>query len=182
MSSRSHFSDRNPTEPRNRTVFALLLIALGGVFFLTQTGALDADFNWWALFIVLPAAALLADGLGGTQPLIDRLPRLIGGLLLLALALGFMFDPEWTMFSNLKNALPVLRDLSPEQAVGWVMLLIGALLLVRAVRNQSTVTILPGAIFLVIGATLAFKVSGGYIVPVILLAAGVSVLLKRGRE
>ena len=44
---------------QTRVVGALILIGIGVIFFLQQSNFIKLDFNWWAIFIVIPGAWLL---------------------------------------------------------------------------------------------------------------------------
>lgn len=46
-------------KPSSRISGAIVLIALGVIFLLTQNNILRLDGNWWAVFIFIPAAAML---------------------------------------------------------------------------------------------------------------------------
>ena len=46
-------------QPVPRIGGAIVLIALGVLFLLSQNGLLTLEGNWWAIFIALPALALL---------------------------------------------------------------------------------------------------------------------------
>ena len=48
---------------RSRFTAALILIALGGVFFLQQAGILDHGTNWWVIFIAIPGLVILGSAL-----------------------------------------------------------------------------------------------------------------------
>lgn len=45
--------------PANRISGAIVLIALGVIFLLTQNNMLRLSGNWWAIFIFIPAAVML---------------------------------------------------------------------------------------------------------------------------
>ncbi len=51
----------------NRVTSALVLIGLGVVFLLAQTGLLSLSGNWWAIFIALPAVVMLYNAYSSYQ-------------------------------------------------------------------------------------------------------------------
>lgn len=80
----------------------LILIVIGVLYLLDNFGYLPDVANWWALFILLPAVAMLSAALGayrrnGGQWAPAMVGPLLGGLLLggLSAALLFGFDYGW---------------------------------------------------------------------------------------
>lgn len=76
-----------------RVVGALLLIALGGFFFLQQQNLIPASFNWWAIFMLVPGVVALFEAfmsLGRTGR-IDIGRAIVGGILT-ALGVVFLFS------------------------------------------------------------------------------------------
>ena len=76
-----------------------ILIGLGIVFLLQNLGGFRLN-NWWALFILIPAAASFATVWRHYQSSGRRLTAaargpLIGGLTLLAVILIFLLDLDW---------------------------------------------------------------------------------------
>lgn len=85
--------------PQRQTILALVVIWLGIVFILQQMNLVTLDFNWWAIFILIPGAWLLLSACaaylktdGWTQR--TRIP-LIGGVMLLLVGNIFIFNLDW---------------------------------------------------------------------------------------
>ncbi len=91
----------------------LTLMVLGGVFLLQSLGWLGPHFNWWALFILIPAAsALWAAGAaferGGRRFNAAARGSLGGGLIILTVALMFLLDLDWRAWWPLMLMAPGL--------------------------------------------------------------------------
>jgi hypothetical protein len=79
----------------------LMLIGIGVVFMLQTMGLLPHDFNWWALFILMPAAAMFYQAWQAYRQT-ERFDNRIRGLLIGASAVTlvafiFLFDLSWGM-------------------------------------------------------------------------------------
>jgi hypothetical protein len=79
----------------------LVLIILGVIFFLEQAGLLFLR-NWWALFILIPAAVAFGNAWTRYHAAGDRFTApvrgsLIGGFLLLIVTGVFLLDLAWDM-------------------------------------------------------------------------------------
>jgi hypothetical protein len=75
---------------------ALVLIAIGVVLLLQNLGY-SLPRNWWAIFLLIPAFYSLAGAWrsyehNGSQVTMGTIGPLIGGLVLLALGIVFLFD------------------------------------------------------------------------------------------
>lgn len=85
-------------------IAGLILIILGAAFLLQDMGTINIPFsNWWALFILIPAVASFdrawrhyreADGRFNAP----ARNSLLVGILLTIVALGFLFNINWTYF------------------------------------------------------------------------------------
>jgi hypothetical protein len=77
----------------------VVLIFIGAVFMFQQMGILEQGFNWWAIFILLPAFGTLsaAWALYRRSERFDAGVRstLGSGLVILTVALMFLFDFDW---------------------------------------------------------------------------------------
>ena len=80
----------------------LALVGVGIVLLLRQTGLLNFDFNWWALFILVPAFAIYyqAWNLYRQTEQFGRRVRsmLVGGSMMAMVAIMFLFDLSWGTF------------------------------------------------------------------------------------
>lgn len=85
-------------------VTGLILIALGGLFLMRNTGTFDIPLqNWWALFILIPAIGAFDTGLRMYRSAGNRLTApargsLLVGLVLTFVAASFLFGLDWTYF------------------------------------------------------------------------------------
>ena len=78
--------------------FAVALILVGSIFLLRNYSGLEIG-NWWALFILIPAAGSLARAWNGWRSGMHPSAvsgSLIGGLAMLAVAAIFLLDLEWS--------------------------------------------------------------------------------------
>ncbi len=86
---------------RGGWIGGVILILVGAAFLLRNFGLFDWPLfdNWWALFILIPAIASLGNAwrsyqaqgrLGG-----EVIGSLIGGLVLLCVALVFLLNLDW---------------------------------------------------------------------------------------
>jgi hypothetical protein len=89
----------------------LILIVLGTTFLLQSLGLLGQHFNWWALFILIPAlssfwAAGLAVVRGGGRFNAAARGSLGGGLIILTVALMFLLSLNWGLWWPLMLIAP----------------------------------------------------------------------------
>ena len=86
---------------RGVPVGALILIAVGVIVLLGNLG-LHVPAHWWAVFLLVPAAGLLVTAIRFYR--VDStfagraMGPLIGGLILLAMALAIFFGLNWGIF------------------------------------------------------------------------------------
>lgn len=82
-----------------------LLIALGGLFLLQNAGYFPNFSNWWALFILLPAAASFAAGWGAYQRhgawTKESVGPMLAGALFVGLTAVFLFSLDISFFGPL---------------------------------------------------------------------------------
>jgi len=89
---------------RGDWVAGLVLILLGVMFLLRNTGIFDISLkNWWALFILIPAIGALDRAVRMFRHAGNRLTApargsLLVGLVLLFVTGMFLFDISWTFF------------------------------------------------------------------------------------
>jgi hypothetical protein len=81
---------------------ALILIALGVVFLLRETGVVALGDNWWVIFLLLPAAGLFVNAwqryqAQGGQTGSAVWGQVLGGVVLLVVALTFLFNWNWDL-------------------------------------------------------------------------------------
>jgi hypothetical protein len=156
--------------PHRRTRFpfiGVVLVILGIVFFLQQTGHLTENFNWWALFILIPAVSSLtgmyyAIRNSGT---FNQTARSAAGTAVVFFTLSFMFlfALDWTIywplmvlavgFSILIGSIPgaqvqdrqnIKRFMSMGIWIGAGAILVGAAFLVKNL-HVIDVTLLLGS-------------------------------------
>lgn len=109
----------NPVQPEPQPVRGrggaalggLILIALGATFFLQTLGLLGPHFNWWAIFILIPAcsslwAAWMAYTRGGRRFNAAARGSLSGGLIVLTVALMFLAGADWRVWWPLMVIVP----------------------------------------------------------------------------
>ncbi len=94
--------ETTPHHKRNLPWGGLILIVLGIVFLLQQLGRLSEHFNWWALFILIPAfssfaAAWQASRSSGRFNAAAR-SAFGSGVVVLTVAILFLFDLNWTVY------------------------------------------------------------------------------------
>jgi hypothetical protein len=107
--------ERVPVAPRRDSSGPLwagaALVLLGLAFLAQNVGLLPRTGNWWALFILIPAVALLGRawqqyGAGGASE--RAAGPLTGGLVLLVVAVIFLLDLDW---GRAWPALPIVIGL-----------------------------------------------------------------------
>jgi len=91
--------------------WGLLLVFVGAVLFLQQLGILGGGFNWWAIFIFLPAISALNAAWSAYQRSDGVLTAAVrsslgGGLVVLTVALLFLFDMDWSRWWPLMLIMP----------------------------------------------------------------------------
>ena len=79
---------------------ALILVALGVIFLVETLGALPAWGNWWALFILIPAAAAAGTAWSLYRGASDRLTpaarrAAVSAAVLIFVAAMFLFGLNW---------------------------------------------------------------------------------------
>ena len=85
-------------------VAGVILILLGGMFLLRNTGTLESPLkNWWALFILIPAIGAFDTALRTYRSAGNQLTAVAGsslllGLVLTAVTVAFIFNINWSYF------------------------------------------------------------------------------------
>jgi hypothetical protein len=84
-------------------MIGLILIVIGGLYLLQETGILPGFTNWWALFMLLPAAGVFSAAVGayrrsGGQLTPEVIGLLVGSLLFVAMTGFFLFGVSFTWF------------------------------------------------------------------------------------
>ncbi len=84
-------------------ITGLILILLGVLFLLRNTGINIPLDNWWALFILIPAVGALSTAWriyqnAGNQLTAPARGSLFVGLILLMITAMFLFNISWTLF------------------------------------------------------------------------------------
>lgn len=100
-----------PARRRSALINGLLLVLLGVIFLLRNMNLISREFNWWALFILLPALG----SLWGAWELFQRQGGRVtsgvrgllgGGLIILTVAGMFLLDLDWTRWWPLMLIMP----------------------------------------------------------------------------
>lgn len=113
-------------EKRPGFIWGLIFIIGGAVLIAQQLGWLGPRYNWWALFILVPALASLGAGLSvltnsGKFGAAVR-AGLGGGLVLLTVAVMFLFGLDWSVWWPLMVLVPgftiFLEGFGTEQPAG----------------------------------------------------------------
>lgn len=97
-------SQERPADPSRggAWIAGAILIVLGGMFLMRNTGAFDLPLrNWWALFILIPAVGAIETALrmyrsAGSQLNAQARGSLLVGLVLTFVSAMFLFDISWT--------------------------------------------------------------------------------------
>ena len=85
-------------------IVGLILIVLGTMFLMNNTGTFNIPIeNWWALFILIPAVGSFDTALRAYRSAGDRLDRvarssLLVGLVLTFVTVMFLFNLSWSFF------------------------------------------------------------------------------------
>lgn len=80
----------------------LIVIAVGVAFLLSNNFGIELPHNWWAIFVLVPAAASLVQAVrfynrdGGLSSRVTGAAT--GGALMLAVALILFLDLDWSRF------------------------------------------------------------------------------------
>jgi hypothetical protein len=103
-------------ERGNRLVWGVLLVAVGIVLYLRSMGWIGLTFNWWALFILMPVAGLLAAAGAAIRQAGGRLNSAARGSLgsaaiILTVAILLMFGFDWGIWWPLMLLVPGLSTL-----------------------------------------------------------------------
>jgi len=100
----------NMRRRRGGVWWGLILVAIGAIFLLQNIGALSQHFNWWAVFILVPALSALSGAWFAFERSkhFDAAVRsaLGGGLIILTVALMFMFGLDWSRWWPLMLIVP----------------------------------------------------------------------------
>lgn len=87
---------------RSGAFWGLVLIVAGLIIFAQQTGLIGEQFNWWALFILIPAFGSFAGAFSAWQNSgkFNAAVRsgIGGGLVVLTVALIFLFGLDWSVY------------------------------------------------------------------------------------
>src|SRR6476660_6157139 len=89
--------------PSRGWIAGVILILIGVIFLLQNTGINIPLKNWWALFILIPAVGALGNALRIYQNADNQLTAaargsLFGGLVLLLITAIFLLNLSWTIF------------------------------------------------------------------------------------
>ena len=114
-------SRRGRARTRNNPIAGAVLIVLGVIFLGRMLGTFYVS-NWWALFILLPAAGALSSAFQLSEDAGGRLTQaarasLLLGILLVCAAAVFFFGLNWALFGPVLIILAGLGIL-----VGFVLI------------------------------------------------------------
>jgi len=96
-------TETKPVRRKSSGAFwGLALIIVGIVIIAQQTGLLSEHFNWWALFILIPAFGSFAGAFSALQNTgkFNAAARsgIGGGIVFLTIALMFLFNLDWELY------------------------------------------------------------------------------------
>lgn len=173
---------------QTKILAALILIALGGVFLLMQSGQIESDSPWWVIFLAIPGVMLLYTAFVTIQQA-ERvtslaLTRLGVGLGLLVLSAIFVFDPTWSFTRNfrLDSVFPFLSDINWDNVWPWFMIVPGIGILFYGIRQRSTGESIVGGVLIVVGLVFIFNISWDLVWPLAIVAVGAALLLSPSRK
>lgn len=112
----------NGLQPSTNALVGLAILAIGGFFLLKNFGVInwDFEFNWWALFLLIPVGSILQNVWQQYRRNGDKLTRELrtklvagAGILLVALMLliGLDWDRYWPVFLILGGVALLLNVL-----------------------------------------------------------------------
>jgi peptidoglycan/LPS O-acetylase OafA/YrhL len=105
------------------TVAGIVIVLLGVFFMLRSFGVLDWDFNWWAFFLMIPAAYIALHAWREYQSNGKQLTRvirnkLLGSVFILTIAvtllIGMDWEFTWPLFMILGGIALMLNALAPN--------------------------------------------------------------------
>lgn len=109
---------------------AIILVGLGIFFLLQQQNLIPSDFNWWAFFILVPGALMVAEAVrrsnSGTGSL--DLGRLVVGIILIVIGGIFLFNLQ----------IDILPDVDWGQYWPVILIVIGVVALLRPGQGSRT--------------------------------------------
>lgn len=102
---------RRRRHPVGGFTWGSILVTLGIIFLLQNLHLMSEHFNWWALFILVPALISLTSAFTAFQGSGWRINAaagsgLGGGLVILTVALMFLFDLNWSVWWPLMLIVP----------------------------------------------------------------------------
>lgn len=169
------------TEPfltRNEfiTMVGLVLVVMGIVFFLAESGTVEWGSPWWTLFIGIPGLIFLEAGVrtvrhhGSFSPM-SIAQFFIGGAMTL-IAVLFLVDPTW----QFARGWALFSGGFWGSAWRWIIVLAGAAILGFAIVRRSVVAGVFGGIVAAVGLIFVFDIDWGRIWPLFIVAVGVGIL------
>lgn len=107
---------------------AVVLIGLGVFFLLQQLKLIPNDFNWWAFFILVPGALMVAEAVRRSNSGSLDLGRLAAGILLIVLGGVFLFNLQ----------IDILPNVDWGQYWPVILIVIGVVALLRPAGGNRT--------------------------------------------
>jgi hypothetical protein len=161
-------------------IAAILLIALGVVFFLLNTDALSHGSSWWVIFLAIPGLGLFWNTYTAYQEKHElgtaEWAEIIFGAVLVLLSVIFIFDPTFS-FIRLNQTFP---DVVWENVWPFALIVPGAVLAVMGAR-RSLAMLTFGVILAIVGGVFLFDINWDHVWPFALVALGVFVLFYRSQ-
>ena len=180
MSTHGLSRRHNRDLPQPHVVGAILLIALGLVFLAQQAGWLERSGNWWVIFLLIPGLGLLwssvAEHQREHQTTGRQIVEAIFGIIMIALTVIFIFDPNWTFLGA------SFRSSVWDQIWRWGLLVLGAVLFIVGIRSSARGIAVFGAILAIVGAVFIFDINWDYVWPLALIVPGLWLLYNAWRQ
>ena len=162
-----------------QAILALLLVALGIVFFLLNTNVLSDNSNWWVIFLAIPGLGLLWTALTSYQEHqragAMETSEVVVGVLLLLLTVIFIFDPTWT-FLNFGQVFP---NVNWDKVWPFALIVPGVVGLVLGGVRRSAGLLTFGVLLTVLGGIFFFNINWNYAWPFALIIAGLLLFFGR---
>lgn len=167
-----------------KVMVALILIALGVVFFLGQSNILDYGSSWWVIFIAIPGAELLwaayrtYNRVGAVSHMV--VAQFVAGAVAVILSLIFIFDPTWSFTRgwDFWRNIPLIKDVQWDKVWPLALVIPGLVILYNAWTRQSIGSALVGGLLIALGAIFILNISWNMVWPLAIVAVGAGLLFS----